>query len=68
MKEEGYKVLNMEMVVRTSNGLSVTTTRCPLRVDGHILVSETGAPTLGEHNEEIERQFGLVKEVMSSEL
>lgn len=60
MQEEGYKVLNMEMVVKTSNGLSVTTTRCPLRVDGRLLVAETGAPVLGEHNEEIERQFGLV--------
>ncbi len=60
MQEEGYKVLEMEMVAKTSNGLSVTTTRCPLRVDGQILVSKTGAPALGEHNDEIERQFGLV--------
>jgi CoA:oxalate CoA-transferase len=65
MQEEGYRVLNMEMVVKTSNGLSVTTTRCPLRIDGHILSSAIGAPVLGEHNEEIERQFGLVKEVSS---
>jgi crotonobetainyl-CoA:carnitine CoA-transferase CaiB-like acyl-CoA transferase len=65
MQEEGYKILNMEMVVKTSNGLSVTTTRCPIRVDGHILVSKTGAPVLGEHNETIERQFGLVVPVNS---
>lgn len=63
MQEEGYRVLNMEMVVKTSNGLSVTTTRCPLRIDGQMLVSAVGAPVLGEHNEEIERQFGLVKAV-----
>jgi len=60
LNEEGYKVLNMEMVVKTSNGLSITTTRCPIRVDGHLLVSKTGAPLLGEHNAVIERQFGLV--------
>jgi CoA:oxalate CoA-transferase len=60
MQEEGYKVLEMEMVVKTSNGLSVTTTRCPLRVDGQILVSKIGAPVLGEHNSAIEKQFGLV--------
>ncbi|WP_276484265.1 CaiB/BaiF CoA transferase family protein [Paraflavitalea pollutisoli] len=60
MQEEGYKILNMEMVVKTSNGLNITTTRCPIRVDGHLLVSKTGAPVLGEHNEVIERQFGLV--------
>lgn len=67
MQEEGYKVLNMEMVVKTSNGLSVTTTRCPIRVDGHILVSKTGAPVLGEHNETIERQFGLIKQAAGYE-
>ena len=58
-REEGYKVLNMELQVNTSNGLSVTTTRCPIRVDGELLISKTGAPLLGEHNEEIEKQFLL---------
>ena len=58
-REEGYKVLNMELQVNTSNGLSVTTTRCPIRVDGEILQSEIGAPLLGEHNAAIEQQFGI---------
>jgi crotonobetainyl-CoA:carnitine CoA-transferase CaiB-like acyl-CoA transferase len=62
-KQDGYKILNMEIVVKTSNGLSVTTTRCPLRVDGKLLISQTGAPVLGEHNEEIEQKFGLLKEL-----
>jgi CoA:oxalate CoA-transferase len=61
-KEEGYRVLNMEITVKTSNGLSVKTTRCPLRVDGKLLVSSKGAPVLGEDNEKIEKQFDLVKE------
>jgi crotonobetainyl-CoA:carnitine CoA-transferase CaiB-like acyl-CoA transferase len=59
VEEEGYKVLNMELDVNTSNGLSVTTTRCPIRVDGKILSSGIGAPLLGEHNEQIEKQFSL---------
>lgn len=59
MKEEGYKVLNMEVTVKTTNGLSVKTTRCPIRVDGKLLVSTKGAPMLGEHNNEIDKQFGL---------
>jgi CoA:oxalate CoA-transferase len=59
VKQEGYRTLQMEMTVKTSNGLSVTTTRCPLRVDGKILASEKGAPVLGEHNEEIENRFGF---------
>jgi crotonobetainyl-CoA:carnitine CoA-transferase CaiB-like acyl-CoA transferase len=62
-QQDGYKILNMEIVVKTSNGLSVTTTRCPLRVDGKLLISQTGAPVLGEHNEEIEQKFGLLKEL-----
>jgi CoA:oxalate CoA-transferase len=62
IQQDGYRLLNMEIVVKTSNGLSVTTTRCPLRVDGKILGSEKGAPMLGEHNEEIDYQFGLVQE------
>jgi crotonobetainyl-CoA:carnitine CoA-transferase CaiB-like acyl-CoA transferase len=63
VKEEGYRVLNMEITVKTSNGLSVKTTRCPIRVDGKLLVSDKGAPQLGEHNEEIDAQFGLAKEL-----
>ena len=64
IKEEGYRVLNMEITVKTSNGLSVKTTRCPLRVDGKLLVSDKGAPLLGEDNEKIEKQFGLIKEFL----
>lgn len=58
-KEEGYKLLQMEIEVKTSNGLTVTTTRCPIRVDGAYLVSAIGAPLLGEHNAAIIDQFGL---------
>jgi crotonobetainyl-CoA:carnitine CoA-transferase CaiB-like acyl-CoA transferase len=59
LQQVGYKVLNMELKVKTSNGLSLKTTRCPIRVDGKIAVSERGAPLLGEHNELIDVQFGL---------
>ncbi len=61
VKQEGYKVLNMEITVKTNNGLEVRTTRCPIRVDGKLLVSEKGAPQLGEHNDMIEKQFQLEK-------
>lgn len=63
LQQEGYKVLDMEITVKTGNGISVTTTRCPIRVDGEILLSGTGAPLLGEHNDQIEEQFGLMKEL-----
>jgi len=65
IREEGYRVLNMEITVKTSKGLSVKTTRCPIRVDGKLLVSDKGAPFLGEHNDEIDKQFGLTKELQS---
>ena len=63
VEQTGYRILDMEITVKTSNGLSVTTTRCPIRVDGKLLVSDKGAPVLGEHNEQIDQQFGLIKEL-----
>jgi crotonobetainyl-CoA:carnitine CoA-transferase CaiB-like acyl-CoA transferase len=60
IQEKGYQVMDMELNVKTSKGLSVKTTRCPIRIDGQLLVSETGAPTLGEHNQKIDEQFGIM--------
>ena len=58
-QQNGYRILNMELQVKTSNGLTIKTTRCPIRIDGKMFTSEQGAPLLGEHNAEIEKQFGL---------
>jgi crotonobetainyl-CoA:carnitine CoA-transferase CaiB-like acyl-CoA transferase len=58
-QQEGYKALEMEMTVKTSSGISITTTRCPIKVDGEHLTSATGAPFLGEHTEKINREFSL---------
>ena len=63
VNSEGYRVLEMEMNVKTSNGITVKTTRCPLRVDGKLLISSTGAPALGENNEAIENEFLLNSEL-----
>jgi len=57
INEEGYQVLNMDILVKTSSGLQIKTTRCPIRVDEKILTSSIGAPLLGEHNQQIEKQF-----------
>ena len=59
VNEKGYQALNMELIVKTSHGSSVKTTRCPIRIDWELLVSERGAPFLGEHNQEISQQFAL---------
>jgi CoA:oxalate CoA-transferase len=66
VQQEGYRSLNMEITVKTTSGLSVTTTRCPIRVDGELLLSYKGAPALGEHNEEIDQQFGILKQLQRS--
>ena len=60
-KEEGYRVLEMEITVKNSRGVSVKTTRCPFRVDGNFLVSDKGAPALGEHNKTIDMDFDLME-------
>jgi len=56
-EQEGYKVLQMEMDVTTANGVELTTTRCPVKVDGNYLLSRRGAPLLGEHNTAITNEF-----------
>ncbi|MBC7947368.1 MAG: CoA transferase [Chitinophagaceae bacterium] len=67
LKEEGYRILNMEITTKTSSGLTVKTTRCPIRVDGQILTSDKGAPKLGEHNEMLDKKFNLNREMQPLE-
>ena len=50
---EGYKVLQMEQTISNSEGKKITTTRCPIRINGKRLFAEKPAPVLGEHNEKI---------------
>ncbi len=56
MKQDGYKVLEMEQDVSIGNQF-LKTTRCPIRVDGQILKSAKGAPSLGEHTISIQKEF-----------
>ena len=59
MESEAFKVLQMTQEVTRANGASLLTTRCPIRVDGAILTSGRGAPTIGEQTAQIERDFAL---------
>lgn len=59
IEHEGYKVLNMTQHVSRENGASLTTTRCPIRIDGEILTSSVGSPKIGEHNASLSAEFGL---------
>jgi CoA:oxalate CoA-transferase len=57
MKEEGYRSLDMEQVVATAGGMSITTTRCPIRVNGRKLRSGKAAPALGQDRDSIVREL-----------
>jgi CoA:oxalate CoA-transferase len=58
-QDEAFQVLDMIQEVSRRSGVSLRTTRCPIRIDGEILKSAHGAPLLGEHTEQIVREFSL---------
>ena len=49
----------MEMIVTTSGGEQLKTTRCPIRFNGKPLRASKGAPLLGEHTQSIIQEFEL---------
>ncbi|SMC38471.1 CaiB/BaiF CoA transferase family protein [Pedobacter africanus] len=57
MEHEGFKALNMIQEVEMNDGYTYRTTRCPIRIDGELLVSAKGSPKLGQDNEQIINQF-----------
>jgi crotonobetainyl-CoA:carnitine CoA-transferase CaiB-like acyl-CoA transferase len=56
---EGYRVLDMEQDVVCPAGTPLKTLRCPIRIDGAISKSPLGAPSIGQHNPEIEAEFHI---------
>lgn len=59
LNTEGYKVLEMEQEVQMSDGFRFKTTRCPIQIDGELLVSEKGTPILGEHTDSLIKEYKL---------
>ena len=59
MQHEGFQVLDMIQKVSRSNGASLKTTRCPIRIDGEIYKSEKGSPQIGENTEDIKSEYRL---------
>ncbi|WP_443939397.1 CaiB/BaiF CoA transferase family protein [Pedobacter sp. MW01-1-1] len=57
MEHEGFKALNMVQEVEMVDGYRYETTRCPIRLDGELLVSSKGSPKLGQDNEAIIKEF-----------
>ncbi len=54
LQHEGFKALQMTQVVTRGTGAQLTTTRCPIRIDGGLLTASRGAPSIGEDNARIE--------------
>jgi CoA:oxalate CoA-transferase len=59
MEHDGFKVLDMLQTVTRDDGVSITTTRSPLRVDGRRTKVDRAAPLVGEHSARIRTEFGL---------
>jgi crotonobetainyl-CoA:carnitine CoA-transferase CaiB-like acyl-CoA transferase len=56
-RHEGFQALQMTQRVARSNGASLETTRCPIRIDGQLLTAARGAPTIGEDSEAIRAEL-----------
>jgi crotonobetainyl-CoA:carnitine CoA-transferase CaiB-like acyl-CoA transferase len=60
LQHEGYNVLGMQQDVKLPDGGSLTTTRCPIRINGERLYSDVAAPRPGAQTEQINHQFNLI--------
>ena len=56
---DGFAALDMTQRIETAAGESLTTLRCPVRIDGAVLRSPRAAPALGEHTAQIAAAFAL---------
>ncbi|MBK8084880.1 MAG: CoA transferase [Devosia sp.] len=59
LESEGFRVLDMLQTVRRFDGVSIETTRSPIRVDGQRSRTHRAAPLIGEQSQAIREEFGL---------
>ncbi len=59
LEHEAFQKLEFLQEVTRSSGARLTTTRCPITINGDHLRSSLGAPKIGEHTAEIDAVFGL---------
>ncbi len=52
-QHEAFQVLDFVQEVSRREGVSLQTTRCPIRIDGEIYKSPLGAPVIGQHTRQI---------------
>ncbi len=60
LQHQGYQVLGMQQEVKLPSGGSLTTTRCPIRINGNRLYSDVSAPRPGAQTDLINQQFELI--------
>ncbi|GLR70590.1 CaiB/BaiF CoA transferase family protein [Agaribacter marinus] len=58
-QHDAYKILEMEQTLKRGENSSITTTRCPIRINGRKLHSATPAPVIGSANEQLIKEFNL---------
>ena len=59
ISSEGFKVLDLLQTVTREDGVSILTTRSPIRVDGQRARTSRAAPRVGEHSRAIREEFSL---------
>lgn len=59
LEQEGFAALGLTQDIDANGHGTLQTTRCPIRIDGEVLRSARGAPTLGRDTDEIVRSFDL---------
>lgn len=59
LDHEAYKVLQMDQHLQLLSGEEVHTTRCPIRVNDKRLFASKPAPRVGQHTEDIIKEFNL---------
>jgi crotonobetainyl-CoA:carnitine CoA-transferase CaiB-like acyl-CoA transferase len=59
LQSDGFGVLDMLQTVGRGDGVSLATTRSPIRIDGQRPKFERAAPEVGEHNAAIWEEFDL---------
>ncbi len=62
LEHDGFAALRLTQTIRDAEHGSLRTTRCPIRIDGAVLTSPRGAPTLGRDTDEIAHRFQLESE------
>lgn len=62
LQHEGYLALGMKQEVTLPDGSTLSTTRCPIRINGKKLYSDKAAPRPGAQTEEINQQYHLIEQ------